>query len=278
MEDENSNKESNEVIKARGTCKQFIKLQGKKLEQCSHVDSDGSLVYELNYKFTDTEEIPVKFSVIPAKSKEVHDKMLVWSNVVSIEDVPAQNRQEFYKSILKLNYDADTAWCGISKDGKVTVKSERMIKGIDLDELVDMLKMTVKLAQEIKSNICVVYGVKILSKGNSSDFSASCSVKIQKAEYSELLGKLQRKVMETLDACKAFLQSGNYAQCCKIYFKNAYELLDCIKKYSRVESSGVVAAIKEDLERAIADIPYFTDNRKKYEMIREVFQNILKAR
>jgi len=277
MEAENPKKESNEVIKAKGTCKQFIKQQGLTLEQCMLTGPDGNLVFKLNYSLPNNKEKTlIHFSVIPAKSKEVQDKMLVWSYIAALENIPVQSRLEFYKEVLELNHGSDTAWAGLSKDNKITVKSERMIKGIDIDELTDMIKMTAKLAQELRGKICVVHGVKTIIEEDAPEISRPGSNETQPAAYALLLGKLQKKVMETASSCKSFLFNRDYKQCSKIYFKDAYELLEIIKKGGSGDS--VIETIKEDLERAIADLPYFPDNQKKYEMLHEVFQKILNAR
>lgn len=268
--------ESNEVIKAKAICKQFIKEQELSLENNMTTNPDGTLVFNVTYSMSNNEEATVYFSVIPTTNKEVQDKILVWSDITTLENVPAQTKQDFFKGILELNYISDTAWCGVAKDGKISVKSERMIKGVDVDELADMVKMTAKLALEVRSKICVVYGVKTLKASELAGPTQDGTDPNQKKAYTELLGKLQRKVLETVDSCKLALHDREFQVCCKNYFKDAYELLDMIKKGA--QSDPVIETIKEDLERAIADIPYYPDNQKRYEMVYEVFQKILKAR
>ena len=268
--------ESNEVIKAKAICKEFVKIQGLTLDQCMTTNPDGTLVFKLTFSMSEKDEAAVFFGVIPAKSKDVQDKILVWSDITTIESIPSLSRQEFFKAVLELNFLSDTAWCGVSKEGKITVKSERMIKGVDVDELGDMVKMTAQLALEVKTKPCVMYGVKTLGGADIPAVGQAAASNAERAAYAEILGKIQRKIMETIDSCRLALKDRDFQQCCKVYLKDTYDLIELIKKNGT--SPAVIETIKEDLERAIGDIPYFPDNQKRYEMFYDVFQKILKVR
>jgi hypothetical protein len=279
MEFESFLSASNEVVKAIGTTTQFIKELKLDPAACMQLNSEGNQVFSIMYAIQGGGEYPVKICVKQTKLKSEQDRILVWADVTSVENISALNSEGFFRALLKLNALSDTAWAGITEEKNISVKSERMARGMDVDELASMVKMTARLASEIYNHLCVIHGIKTLPLGPGAVKTPAKTDDGDKAHsgvYWDVLNTVHAKVNETIDSCRPFLPAKEYLQCNKLYFKALYEMLDMIK--ARGAGSNMLGGIREELERAISDLTYLQSEQSKYTMFKELFEKILKVR
>ena len=84
------------------------------------------------------------------------------------------------------------------------------------------------------------------------------------------------RVNGVVEACNNLVTAKDYVACNKLYFKASYDILEEVKQ--KGAGSKMLESVKEDVERAIADIPYFQNEQSKYNMFKELFEGILKVR
>jgi len=268
---------SNEVAKALGVCRQLIKNLKLDLSQYMKTNDEGNTEFNFAFPLPDGTEALISIIILSSRMKTIHDKIFIRSEVASMENVPALNTEGFLKALLKLNAEVDTAWAGITEEKIVIAKAERMIRGMDVDELTDMTAMVAKLAIKIKNELCVIYGIKPLVPGSIAPKpKVDSEIKEKLATYVEILNGIQTKVLGVEKSCEELLKAKDIAGCNKLYFKESYEILEEIK--TKAPDNTMLHTVRDEVAKAISDSEFLKNEQSRYNMFKGVFEKVIKEK
>jgi hypothetical protein len=90
--------------------------------------------------------------------------MVVWSYIAQVINIPIEKKEEFLLRLLAINIESDTCAVGIEKESFILVKAERMLSGLDINELKGMIDSTFSVGQKLKTDVCPLYKIKTMDE------------------------------------------------------------------------------------------------------------------
>ena len=258
----------------RDVCRR-IKL---KPEDCMRKNKDGTFTFAITYPVPNrSDRFPIFFSVLPGRNPKEPNKLIVWSDITPIENIGSDKREEFFRQLLEANIQKiDTCTIGIARNNFITVKVERILHGLDSDELFDMLSMTKIVAGTLHSKICPRFGIPTKtedSKGREISYDQQNPSDKTKPTGGDMLAKIQNDAIASVEKGERMYSSGEYLECYELYYKTAYDILNNLIPVQGV--SPTLDTAKNSIEGAIKEVNSFSEDKKKCLKFKSTFDTIL---
>lgn len=235
----------------------------------------------------------VHFYLVPEGGENNPARILIGSPVAPVENIPAKVREEFFRALLQENMRYDTACICISPDNHISAKADRIIRGLDFNELQDMATVLTALSANLNLEICPRYNVKTAAETQAAagardgitltgTAKGGGEVKVEipagggGAAPGATLQEIQKFAIKVIEKGDTLAQSGNHAQCYRVYYDSAHKIGSLLT--ARGKGVPSFDAFRKSLKKSMADTQVEADDSKKCAMLRQVFDEALQMK
>ena len=269
--------------------KQFCQSKNIDPAKTMSTETSGVVRFSFELPLNNGSLMPVHFYLVPEGGANNPARILIGSPVAPVENIPAKVREEFFRALLTENMRYDTACICISPDNHISAKADRIIRGLDFNELQDMATVLTALSANLNLEICPRYNVKTSAAAprggitftGTAKGGGEVKVEIPKGGGGETapsatLEEIQKFVIKVIEKGDSLAQTGNHAQCYRVYYDSAHKIGSLLA--ARGKGFPAFDALRKSLKKAMGDSQVEGDDSKKCAMVRQVFDETLQMK